>query len=279
MKTILVATDFSAPANNAVSYAAHLAQNSGAELILFNVFKLSIHASNSLASSSNVEQMIARDEEQLRTLAQEIEENSKITVRWVLEKDNTIEKLKEYTKNNPVDLVVMGIESNLTEYKWLGNTTTAAIKLMQFPLLVVPNDIQFEGINKVLYACKASYLKDGREMDVLKQFVHVFNAELEVFHVLTTRDVEKEKAELEQVMDEMLEGVDHIYRYVENHSIIDGIKEGLEQFPANLLVMIPRKLGFFESLIKGSSTSQMTVRTRVPLLVIPKGLSVGSMED
>lgn len=268
MKKILVATDHSAPAVNAVEYAAQIAKITGAELILFSVYKMSIHASNSLASTSTIEVMVKQNEEKLEELSKELADRHQIKVSWELRKTDTIESLKTYMESHIVDLVVMGIESNLTEYKLFGNTTTAAIHLMLFPLLVIPNDIKFEGIGKIMYACESSYLREGCELTVLKDFVKAFNSELEVFHVLT-HDEEKEKEEMERVMEKILYDVEHRYRYVSNPRIGEGIQQGLEQFPADLLVMIPHRLGFFETLLKGSQTNQMTVKTRVPLLVIP----------
>lgn len=269
MKTILVATDYSSPANNAVEYAAHLAKDAGTELILFNVYKLSIHASNSMASSSNVEHLKEQNEIHLSELAKDISDRFEINVSWEVGKDDTVESLKVYTQNNPVDLVVMGIESNLTEYKLFGNTTTAAIKLMQFPLLVVPNDIHFEGIHKIMYACEASFLKEDCELDILKQFIHVNSAQVDVLHVITDNSEKEKDEKMERLIDVILSDVDHQYRYVKNSKVGDGIISALEQYPADLLVMIPHKLRFIEFLTKGSQTSQMTVKTRVPLLVIP----------
>ncbi|MCB9231785.1 MAG: universal stress protein [Bacteroidia bacterium] len=269
MKTILVATDFSAPANNAVQYAAHIAKETGADLVLFNVFKLNIHASNAIASNSTVNTLVQKNEEVLEKMAVELEKEFGIKVGWVLRQNETIPDLRDYVNSNFPDLVVMGIQSNLPEYKLFGNTTTAAIKLMLFPLLVVPNDIQYTGINRIMYACESSYLKEDCGLGVLKEFVWNFKAELEVFHVHTSDNEKESSAQLEQLMDKLLKDVGHTYCYVSNPRVGDGIQEGLEQFPADLLVMIPHKLGFFEGLFKGSNTNQMTVKTRVPLLVIP----------
>lgn len=268
MKTILVATDYSPAADNAVDYAARVARAANATLILFNVFKLSVHASNSMASTGSINQLFGKSEERLADASIEVAARYGITAKWHLGKDNTIDSLKEYAHHNQVDLVVMGIESNLIEYRWFGNTTTEAIGLMQFPLLVVPNDIQFNGIKHITYACEASYLKDGCELGTLKQFLNVFNAKLDVFHVITEgRGGGNE--EMEQLMDRILHDVPHSYRYVHSPKVDEGIEIGLNQTPTDLLVMIPDKLGFFESLVKGSNTNQMTVKTRVPMLVIP----------
>lgn len=270
MNTILVATDHSTTAQNAVNYTAHLAKVTGSELILFNVFKLSVHSRNSITTStSSIDNQLHESEERLQGLCDELEGSFGINVRWEIGKDDTIDSLKTFMKDHIVDLVVMGIESNLTEYKLFGNTTTAAIKLMQFPLLVVPHDVAFNGLKKITYACDVSYLKENCDLSVLKDFVQDFNAELDVLHVITNHPGMDNNPELENTVDGMLANLPHEYKYVHNTKVSEGIKEGIEQSPTDLLVMIPHKLGFFESFIKGSHTSHMTVVTRVPLLVIP----------
>ncbi|MBI1289122.1 MAG: hypothetical protein GC178_16270 [Flavobacteriales bacterium] len=270
MKTILVATDYSVPANNALEYAAQLAQKTNARLILLNVYKLNIHSSNSLASASDIDHLVKRSETKLIELALETEGRFKIKVDYELGKDDTVESLSKYIKTHAVNLVVMGIESNLVEYKWFGNTTTAAIQLMQFPLLVVPNDITFQGIQRIMYACESSYLREDCGLGVLKEFVSAFNAELQLLHVLTNEREKESKEKLELLMEKILKNVEHSYQYVSSPRVDDGIIQGLKRFPADLLVMVSHKAGFFEALFKGSQTTQMTVRTRIPLLVIPE---------
>ena len=272
MKTILVATDFSSPANNAVDYAAHLAQKTGAELILFNAYTMSVHANNSHSSSAVFKKLMKEDEDRLIETAQKLKESFPITVKSVFMTDGTIPSLKKYLKVQTVDLVVMGIESNLTEYKLFGNTTTDAIKMRQFPLLVVPNDIKFDGYNNILYACDPSHISSTTNINALKDLVSAYNAELDVLHVLTDNNDAKKDEALEVKMESILQGVNHAYKYIQNTNVGEGIKEGLDAYPAELLVMIPHKIGFFESLLKGSQTSQMTIKTRVPLLVIPNDL-------
>lgn len=270
MKTILVATDYSAPADNAVEYSARLAKQLGAELVLFHVFKLSPHASNALPSTAAIDELVWRSEEELEGVARAVGERHGLSVRWALGKDDTVQSLSVYMRAHTADLVVMGIESGLAEYKLFGNTTTDVIRLMQFPLLVVPMGSTYQGIGRAMYACEASHLEPGCRLTLLKELVRAFDAELQVFHVLTHgRGQEQERAELERLMDGILNDLAHSYAYERAAKVGEGIRAGLEKSPADLLIMIPHRLGFIESLTKGSQTSQMTVRVRIPLLVIP----------
>ena len=48
MKTIIVATDFSKEAENALEYTGALAKLSGSKVVIFNSYSLPLHTSNSV---------------------------------------------------------------------------------------------------------------------------------------------------------------------------------------------------------------------------------------
>jgi nucleotide-binding universal stress UspA family protein len=58
MITILVATDFSTIADNAVEYAAALAKQFHAKLILYNAFMIPVHAANSLINAASFQSLL-----------------------------------------------------------------------------------------------------------------------------------------------------------------------------------------------------------------------------
>lgn len=273
MKTILVATDYSPAAENATAYAAHLSKVMQAKLVLLNVFKLSIHASNSLATIDQIDMKMEGSAKKLAILAIKLSREYDIEVEPVLKKDDTVESLKNFASDHRVDLVVMGMESNLIEYKVFGNTTTEAIKLRKFPVLVVPNESKFNGIEKIVYACESSYLKEGCKLDSLRSITKTLGSHLEIFYVLTSRFEREKVNKLEGLMNGVFEDVDHSFHYINNPSVGDGIKTRLQQNSAEMLVMIPHKMGFFESITTRIQTNQMSVQTKIPLLVIPNEIA------
>ena len=272
MKTIIVATDYSNTANNALQYAAHLASVIHADLVLFNAFQLPVHASNTLIAPAGIDKLVAHNENRLQALAAETARKYPIKVGWVSKISDTVDELERQVDAYHADLVVMGMESNLLEDKLFGNTTTAAIRRLKFPVLVVPNDVPFKGIDKILFACEYSYLDENNNLELLKEFAQKFNARLQVFHVETNKkEVVPMALDMLTIyaMDEKLAGVDHAYSYTEREDIGEGITKGIQAFQADMLVMVPHKAGFLASLFKGSITRKMTLRTKVPLLVLP----------
>lgn len=271
MKTILIATDFSETASNALHFAANLATGIDANLVLFNVYHLSIHASNARVSAEEMNEMVKHNNERLQELADEIATKYHLQVTVFSKTDDTIDALEQYTSSHSVDLVVMGMDSNLVEYKMFGNTTTSAIKLQKFPVLVVPNDVPFNGINKVVYACEYTFLDEDNHLDWLKDIAKAFQAKLEILHVETAANAAVLAGDHPMVstLDALMEDIDHTYTIINNPKVGDGIAKGVEATGADLLIMVPHKAGFIESLFKGSTTREMTLKTRVPLLVLP----------
>ena len=80
MYSILVATNFSRTSDNAVLYSASLAQLLNIKLVLFNAFKLPIHASNARISATSMDALIESTKEKLRKQAAWLIKNYKITI-------------------------------------------------------------------------------------------------------------------------------------------------------------------------------------------------------
>jgi len=271
MRTIIVATDYSATANNALEFGANMARIFKAELILFNVYHLDVHVRNALVTPDAIDNMIENNEIHVKQLAAETAERYGLSVSTVIEMIDTVEALENYAATSRADLIVMGMDSNLTEYKLFGNTTTAAVRRLKCPLLVVPNNVAFKGIKKVLYACEHTFLTEDNHLDMLKEITRKFDADLQIFHVETKEKSLTPSNVSDQIaaIDNLMENVSHTYSFAENPSIIEGITKHVKDWQPDLLVMVPHRTSFWELLLKGSTTREMTLKTRVPLLVLP----------
>jgi nucleotide-binding universal stress UspA family protein len=264
MKTIIIATDYSATANNALHFSASLASAVDAQLMIFNAYHLSVHASSALISPEAIDHLVQNNEDRLKKLAAETAEHFGIRVTWASTMEETVAALEDYAMKNGRALVVMGMDSNLTEYKLFGNTTTAVIGRLKFPVLVVPHDVSFRKIEKIIYACERP--QDDQSLDLLREINQTFQAELQIIHVETRHTTDEDRT---GIKDSVLKELNHTYRVIEDSNIGSGIIRGVNDLHADLLVMVPHKPGFLESLLKRSHTREMALKTRVPLLLLP----------
>lgn len=270
MKTIIVATDYSAEANNAMHYAASLARQTKARIILFNSYQLPEDSSRSLLSSAVIEKQLVDNRAYLESIAIKLAKQYEIRVDSWTNLIYVAEELEILVRRYKADLVVMGMWKNAWEDTLFGNTTTFVIRQASYPVLVVPEGTSYKGINRLLFSWDPNSLASGNSLLLLKELASKFHARVQVLHIeqeleLAFGPPKSRKAWLEQV----LAGVSHTFRYLEDEDIPDGIEKGLKEFKADMLVMMPQKTGILGSFFHESRTREMALRTRVPLLAIP----------
>ncbi|WP_040299656.1 universal stress protein [Arcticibacter svalbardensis] len=275
MKTIIVATDLSKDANNALEYAAALARCTNAKLVLYNSFVIPPHAANTLLPASEIEKIIASNKASLEYIALKTKCTYDVPVECISKLSEIQSELDRLVVEYDADLVVMGMRGETLDQRLFGNTTTSIIHHAKYPVLVVPIDAKFKGMSKILFACDDNCHSASKTLVKLKEIAAEMSAEVQVLHVQKLL----KKADLVLVEelaglhphDESFSGLNHTYRDIDGCSIIEGIEKGIKEFNADLLVMVPQKHGLWDSLLHRSKTCAMASRSKVPLLSIPFG--------
>jgi nucleotide-binding universal stress UspA family protein len=270
MKTIIVATNYSNEANNAVNYAAELASHLNSKLVLFNSFELSVHASNALLPGSSIGRLITENNNLLRNIALDLSGKYGITVDHIRTSD-LMEELDFQVKRLNADLVVMGMKDVHSGFVPFSSISTA-IHHANYPILTVPEGASFNNISKILFAFNPDCIEEVNKLPVLMEFAKHFNAEIQVCHVQKSR-----QPTINQVSAKgfsfntkaILGDAEHSYKEINDNNVLKGIENLIENWQADLLVMVPHKYGFWESIWHKSKTIQMAKRTRIPLLTLP----------
>ena len=182
------------------------------------------------------------------------------------------DELKSLIDEYQANLVVLGMPSKTLEQDLLGNTTTSVIKNLRTPVLAVPAEAKFEGTKKVLFAC--DMLKGVSELLLsrIKNLALIIGAEVEVLLINETIEELKDKGAdplIYENVSHQLDGIDYYYKNLRSDSIIHSIEQEIKNFQADLLIMVPEKHGFWDSMIHRSKTRIMAAGLHIPLLSIP----------
>jgi|SRR5690554_4089866 len=268
MRPFIVPTDFSPEAENALEYACAAAKHFGAKVILFNSFSFSIHASNSRLSASSMQELEEHNTNILKTRTEALSKTYGIDIGYeyglML---NVTEELDVLMAKYQAELVIMGMAPRSLAQELFGNTTTAVIMKQKYPVLAVPVGSSFNGLKKILFACEDVNKVQEEIINRIRSLAALPGSEVEVFHV---QNKEVADADLSSpVITEGLEGVNHYYKRVTSRTVIKEIEKEVKRFGADLLVMMPKKYGFWESIIHRSKTRIMASNNSVPLLSLP----------
>ncbi len=272
MKTLIVATDFSDQAENAVEYAGAAAKDLNVKVVLFNSFNIPTHVSNSRLPASVIKELMDNSHSILGKRALKLSETYSIEVGYESSLMSFDEELEGLIAKYDADMIIMGMAAKSLGQDLFGNTTTSVITKMKYPVLAIPLGATYKGIKKILFACDVLRGVHKKILAKIKEMALILGAEVEIFYVNEKlRALEAESIALSSTnsFDEALEGVPHYFKNVESGLVIEEIGKEIRNINADLLIMVPNKYGFWNALIHRSKTRIMASNNEVPLLSIP----------
>ncbi|MGB8193491.1 MAG: universal stress protein [Chitinophagaceae bacterium] len=269
MQTILVPTDFSDSAKNALSYAARLAVKLNASVVLLHAYMLPTPVSEVPYAMLNAEEMQRENERFSKDVTDKLTAEYGISARYLVRLGFPSDEIQAVIEDEPIDLVVMGMKGKGALEKMMGSTTTSTIKKIDIPTLVVPDEAVYNDIRQVTYATDFSYKIDFRAYDLLLELLKTFQASLHIVHVQKNpADTSGKEVAGQLQLDPAFKAVPHDFHIIKDNEVKHGIQSYLETHKTDLLVMVTHEHSFFERLFGRSHTKAMVYDTHVPLLVL-----------
>lgn len=271
MKTLLVPTDFSESAENAINYAIEFAHKDHSKIILLHSDELDYQT---LLYTLMVPANESIKKEALKLLeasAARISRNGNIENECVVKDSALSDAILSTAIEKNVDMIIMGTKGAHGIKKFLvGSNTSTIIEKAHCPVLAVPDHAYFKGIRKITYAT------DYHESDLpafqkLLVTANLFDAQLEILHI-SPHTVKNDPAEKEKML-EFLKKLPAAESVNISHKILEG-DDITKQFDAimatggtSLLVMNTRQRFFLEKLLSGSLSKEISYHAKIPLLV------------
>lgn len=263
MNTILVPTDFTDLAHEALRYALKLAEVMESRVVILHADE---HSENDLAALiEEVNGIISAGKQPNITYVMSHKQFSSITVN---------DLVQEYK----VNLIVMGTTSNnLSMEKQLFGTNGVEIaEHSECPVICVPVNYNYQEIKKIAYASDLNFI--DKEINSIIEFTKLLRAQLHIFHVAPVfpdlGDTEQMNvvAKIESLKE--ISGYGDIFYTVEKTSrdneVLKGITSFVTEKDINLLVMFHNHLKAIDEFFSSSNTSKVLSRVSIPLLVLPK---------
>lgn len=264
MKTIIAPTDFSSISENACLYAAKMAADIKAELLLLHAMELPIAVTEYPVTEDLFDE--AEIQKELKTLRDKLnaETNNKVQIRIKNILGSPEYEIEELCKTKKPFAVVMGTHSNSTlDRFFLGSTTVYIAKHLKYPVINVPHDAVYKSIKKIALA---SDLKDVYDLPAheIESFVKLFNAELEVLYIgKNKKDVDK-NALGSLLLDHRLVSLNPKFHLVEDEDIMLGVTSIAKKHNIDLLIIVPKKHGPFHK----SQAKDFIFYSDVPVMAI-----------
>jgi len=272
MKTIIVPTDFSAIANNAVDYAVGLAKQTGGSVLLFHAYQVPVSMTDVPIVLVSVEELQKNAEAKMAQVKKSLEQQTGGTIKLYGETKlgDTVDELEELCNHVKPFAVVMGTKGATgLERVFFGSTTLTTIRHLSWPVIVVPPDKKYSGIKKIGFACDFREVVETTPAHFIRGFVKEFNAEIHVLNVdYKSTHFKPDTPEQSALLHTMLEDLNPKYDFIEDENIEAGIEKFAEKNNLDLVITIPKKHKLLEGLFKKSHTKDLVFHSHLPIMCV-----------
>lgn len=219
MKTILVPTDFSEQANNALDLAIQIGKKSNAKILLLNVIEgirdFAFNTMGELETSTGedaffVKKLIEQTRERLYDAKQEWK-NAGLEIDSMVELGNPYQSIASVVAEHGADLIVMGTKgsSGLDEVL-IGSNTERVVRFAHCPVITLKDKVDLQDIKKIVFATDLS--EDQTEVvNAIKKMQEQLGAELHLLKVNTPNNFHTQR-----------QSADEFKKFIDNHNLTTG---------------------------------------------------------
>ena len=281
MKTYIVPIDFSETSVHAAEFTALLTnQTDVKDLYLLHSYHVSIYESvlptpdMLIPSDEEIEEQVVERTKKLENLRARIGKQVRdgVAIHVRISRSPLVRAIIETIDQVNADIVILGSNgSNDIHSSHVGSNVINISKLSPAPVIVVPPACHYEQIKRVVMACDFNKVKDSIPLEPLKRLLQRHDVELQVVNI--DKEAKHKNADPEQLAEEtalhkMLQEYHPRYYYNNESDIINGILDFAKGHHAQMVIALPHKYSFFQSLLHNSVSHELTVRSAVPVLLL-----------
>jgi len=275
MNTIIVPTDFSKCAKNALTFAIEIAKKQKGKIVLIHTNHYDFAAS-SLPPELEAQQFIQlqkNSKASLDVLANEVT-NEGVSCTTLLEVGSLIDVLEEVAHRKRAKLIVMGTQgaSGLQE-TFIGSNTGHAINHSKTPILAIPDGYHFNDFSKVIFTTNYEN-RSAFDFKHLIQLIELFRSNIKILHIangdLSYSEEEKLLSDFELEMKEKYPSEDISSQLIFGEEIENIMTDYIKREHVNLVCFTTKHRNLVDRVFgKTSITKKMVYHTTVPVLAFP----------
>ena len=277
MKRILLPTDFSINAYNAVSYAFNLFKNEACTFYLLHTYTPAVYQTEYVLHSpgqiglGDVYQTEAM--EQMEELKKQLERefsNSKHTLVTHVAFNTLVDEILDSSEQEHADYIIMGTKGATgAKEVFLGTHAVHVLNKSKIPVIVVPDGFEFEKPVEILFPTDLEVPYPPEQLAPLVTVAKEHGSSIEVLHISTGYELTEEQEANKKQLDKTLGDVAHLFHESASQPIIEGIGKFQMTKHMNMLAMIRNKHTFIERLFIEPVIQKIGYHVSIPFMVIP----------
>ncbi|MEP2278619.1 universal stress protein [Maribacter sp.] len=276
-KRILIPTDFSKNALNAIRYTIDLYAKLNCDFYFLNLFSFEKYTTNSLSipeEGSAAFEQAKQDSEKnfvklLDTLALH-PDNLKHNYYTESSYSYLSEAIKKIIAEKDIDLVAMGTKGATGSKGVLfgSNTVMAMEKIRECPVLAIPEHVSFISPKEIVFPTDFKDVYKRSAFRYLIELANMHNAEIAVLHIDNNKELTETQLSNKKLLSSILSETKCQFHTLREKNLGKGIQNFVESRESDMVSFINRKHFFFGSVFSKPLIKEIGYDSDVPILAL-----------
>jgi len=272
MDTLVIATDFSPAADNAVNYGIDLARHFNSRIVLVTAYSLPLAGYDSVAPPVVLSEMEASAMRELEEIKSRIVARTGFDpgVDFYAGSGSPMSVISEAVEKYTADVVVLGMVGKAGSLKrhLIGSTSLEAARGLDVPVFVIPEGVTYKPIRNISFACDFEKVEESTIIYTARSFSALFNATLEIVNISPKAMPLTEKAATRHFIDRTLGGVSHKTTQIESDDPAGALTDYFRYNSSDLIILNPKRHNLFRRIFVTGVTGKLVFNLKLPMLII-----------
>lgn len=275
MKQILLLTDFSQNSTNAIHYALELLKDYKCNFFVLHVQKAKSYISDDLVMGGGqnlYDSVLKQSKNKLTALINIIKEDydsPNFNFQNLIDYDSLTEGINQVVASKAIDFIVMG-NNGVTgaAERVFGSNTINVIRNVNCPTLVIPEGFTYKNFSELLLPLDIEDSLNSKAFSELLSFTTQFCKKNHLLRVYPKGDLSQQPNNDKAFIDKLGNNTfNYVYHAIKDVPMEYAVSCYTQTHNIDVLALLVQKKSFFERFFTGSTTSKISNKLRVPLIV------------
>jgi nucleotide-binding universal stress UspA family protein len=274
-KKILLPTDFSDNAWNAIIYALKLYANESCKFYLLHSIKMKVSTMSNLSNRllDTMGNTAMKKILELKRMVERVNANANHEFEIILVDEDLKDSIEFSIKKHQIDMIVMGTKgaSGAKEFFFGSNTVKIISKVRLCPILTIPDQFDFTEPKKIAFPTDFNRFYEEKELSSLKDIADLYNSEINIVHINDEEHLNEIQEHNSKVLKNYLKNYEHHFYWIPSYTKkSQDINGFIKEQKIDMLAMVNYKHSFIEKITREPIIKIIGFHPIVPFLVIPE---------
>lgn len=277
-KKILLPTDFSKNALNAVRYALDLYADENCTFYFLNVYQVNGFSIDGSAyrpepGQGSYEIEKRQSEEAFEKLMQMLRLHSEIpnhSYETISTYNTLFDATKDIIAKKDIDLIIMGTQGLTGSRTVIFGTNTVTIMegITECPVLAIPAKFGFKPPKEIVFPTDYKSTFKRRELQYIIDIAQLHRGFIRILHVKKSKKLTEAQQENKDLLASIFTDVQHSFHELEDIPIRAGINTFIESRDSHMVAFIDHNRNFFSKIVSKPLVKELGYHSKVPVLVL-----------